>query len=308
MPHRNLIVVIAGGIGNQLFMYATARRLAEKNHARLLLDIDSRFASDSYRQTFQLDRFNIPLEIAPSHLQYNQRWTRFRRNAYLKINRFLPYHMRWIILEETDKNKMASFDPRLLNLTLSHDDCYILDLFNCENYFIDIRSRLRKEITVKPPFNDKTNEIAEKIRSTNSAVAIHARQLRGYPNVQNPDRSQLYKQKSFLYYDRAIKYVAEKVESPFFFCFGDDPTWLRQNWQYRYPVIFVSHNNTQDEAVQDFHLMSLCKHYIVGNSTFSWWPAWLSESSDNIIVAPANEGDDLWSGNRDVIPPDWFVI
>lgn len=73
---KNLVLVIFGGIGNQLFMYATALRLAAQNGANLLVDTNSRFDSDSYQQRFQLEKFNIPLDIAPPKLKYAKRWSR----------------------------------------------------------------------------------------------------------------------------------------------------------------------------------------------------------------------------------------
>ena len=172
MPKNNLILVIAGGIGNQLFMYATALRLAENNGARLLLDINSGFKNDSYQQFFQLDRFNISADVAPSQLQYIRRWSRFGRNAYQAANRWLPYKRRWIILEETDQDGMSFFDPRLLELRLTHINTYTLYYFQCEKYFTDIRETLLKELTVSHPFNSQTEYVASQIKSLENPIRM----------------------------------------------------------------------------------------------------------------------------------------
>src|SRR5210317_2028772 len=137
MTEKTLVLVIAGGIGNQLFMYAFAKRLAKVNGARLLIDIDSRFAKDSYQQIYQLDKYNISADIAPPEMQYYKKWGGIQRNLYLKINSLLPFNKRWIILEKTGNDKMSFFDPRLLELKLSHKITYCGECFQCEKYFAD---------------------------------------------------------------------------------------------------------------------------------------------------------------------------
>ena len=315
MSTKNLVLVLAGGIGNQLFMYAAALRLAEHNGANLLVDIDSRLSNemqrgtyDSYQQCFQLDKFNVSLNIAPPELQYNRRWSRIKRNIYLKINKWLSFDKRWIVLEEADKDGMLSFDPRLLDLRLRHENTYTLDCFQCEQYFTDIRDQLLSLYKVRPPFNGQTEAIASKIKSMRNPVAVHARQLRTLPYVKEDRNLTKHKQKPFSYYDQAIEYLMQQIGDAHFFCFGDDPAWLEMHWSFDYPATFVSHKDSESEATQDFYLMSLCRHFIVGNSTFSWWPAWLSQAEDKIVVAPENKNPDLWSGNRNIVPDDWMVI
>ena len=308
MQNNNLILLVAGGIGNQLFMYATAKRLAENNGARLLLDTYSGFEGDSYKQTYQLNNFSVLAEEAPMELTFYGRWGPFQRNFFKKINRLLPYEKRWLIKEEINPDGMTFFDLRLIDLKLNHKNTYMIDCFQCEKYFLDIREELLKELVVRTPLNEKTIEISKKISSTHNSVAIHARQLRGAPNIVGASAPEGYMQKTFSYYEQAIEHMGSHLKSPHFFCFGDDPAWLHQNWNSNYPATFVSHNNGQEEAVQDFHLMSLCKHFIIGNSSFSWWPAWLSENPDKIVIAPKNEKPYLWSGNKNVIPSDWVVL
>jgi len=64
--------------------------------------------------------------------------------------------------------------------------------------------------------------------------------------------------------------------------------------------------NIKLEPIYDFYLMTLCKHFIVSPSTFSWWAAWLSKNENKICISPpANIGMSL---NRDVIPSDWINI
>jgi hypothetical protein len=55
-------------------------------------------------------------------------------------------------------------------------------------------------------------------------------------------------------------------------------------------------------------VMSKCKHGIIANSSFSWWPTWLNENPDKIVIAP-----DIWFNDGtiqidDIIPPDWIKL
>jgi hypothetical protein len=80
-------------------------------------------------------------------------------------------------------------------------------------------------------------------------------------------------------------------------------SWVREHLQIQYPCHYVEHNRGADSHY-DMHLMSLCNHHIIANSSFSWWGAWLNPRRDKIVVAPerwfAAECD-----SSDIIPETW---
>ena len=105
------------------------------------------------------------------------------------------------------------------------------------------------------------------------------------------------------YYKAAINQMMNKIKDPVFFIFSDDIDWVKNNLLFASQSIFVDHNKNT-ESYNDMRLMSLCKHHIIANSSFSWWGAWLNPNPDKLVIAPKN-----WFRNgindRDLIPVEW---
>lgn len=72
-----------------------------------------------------------------------------------------------------------------------------------------------------------------------------------------------------LYYARAIARIQAEVKNPRFFVFSNDLAWCRAHLEVE-NVVFVDWNQAE-KSYRDMQLMSLCKHHIVANSSFSWW-------------------------------------
>ena len=132
------------------------------------------------------------------------------------------------------------------------------------------------------PFDDELNKnMAENITNSES-VAIHAR-------VVNFD----YGMKEILarnYYKKAVNYTKRRINRPIsFFVFSDNVDWCRENLETLgldgEDVIFVDYNKGEN-TFRDMQLMSLCKHIIIPNSTFSWWAGYLIENPNKIFITP----------------------
>jgi hypothetical protein len=110
------------------------------------------------------------------------------------------------------------------------------------------------------------------------------------------------------YYHAAFTQISSKVRSPRFFIFSDDLDFARTCGVCPRDAIFV--DCVEDwNAYDALHLMTLCKHFVIANSTFSWWGAWLSENEEKTVVRP-----DPWFANmpekdtRDLFPEGWIAI
>jgi hypothetical protein len=109
------------------------------------------------------------------------------------------------------------------------------------------------------------------------------------------------------YYRSAARHVAERVATPEFFVFSDDIAWARDNLDIAFPCHFIDDNRGM-ESYNDMRLMSLCRHHILANSSFSWWGAWLNPRADKIVVAP---GRWFVGGERrvdDLVPQGWVTL
>ena len=187
---------------------------------------------------------------------------------------------------------------------------YLEGIWASEKYFKDIEGIIRDDLKIVTRHGSQDLALAEKIQSTNS-VGIHVRRLRECPGKgeakPNPSSPAL----SIDYYKRGIEIIAGKVAYPVFYCFGDYPQWFPQKNKMDFPLVVINHHKDEKDY-EDLWLMSLCKHFIIANSTFSWWGAWLSNHHDKIIITPGGNNDCTIPGmeifSRDAIPSGWLKI
>lgn len=293
MPH--VITRLNGGLGNQLFQYAAGRALAERLDAPLKIDL-SEFETYPLRR-FELNKFNISAEIAtpdearcfiinPSRLQ--------RYISRLAITWGLGSGK--IALRETKFNYDALFEK-------VHHPIYLNGYWQSEKYFKSAESILRSELCLADALDPSSEKILAEIQQS-SAISLHIR--RG-DYVTNPSAAAVHGVCPLDYYYSAIRHITAHVPNPCFFVFSDDPQWAKDNLKISYPVQFVEANGP-DRGVEDMWLMKSCDHHIIANSSFSWWAAWLNDSSDKIVIAPRIWFLDKNINDKDLIPERWVKI
>ena len=290
---KKVIARIKGGLGNQLFCYAAARRLAFVNGAELFLDDKSGFVRDfQYKRNFQLQHFGVSSRIVTDAEQLG----RYPRYLKKKLNRILPFKFRSYIEQEG-----IDFDSRLLNVQIKNT-VYLDGLWQSEGYFADIKEVIRKDLTIIPPADPANLEIAGKIKNSNS-VALHIRwfDLPGQVGSHN-----VYAD----YYARAIAMMKEKFQNLHFYIFSDNPESVMAKLALSAnEYTLITHNKGDENAYADLWLMTLCKHIITANSTFSWWAAWLNNNPEKIIITPSIKltGKTAWNFEG-LIPDSWIKI
>ena len=284
-----IIVKLNGGLGNQLFQYSLGRKLSLKNNDVFKLDL-SDFTADNPR-SYSLGEFNI-IENFASDEDINK----IKKSGVWKlVDKLKPYCKRSAI-----KYKGYDFDPNILKLS---GNFYLDGYWQSEKYFQDIKNIIRKEVTLKNPIENKYADLISQIKNTNS-VSIHIR--RG-DYITNKKFSKVYNLLDEKYYQKAVKFIAEKISDPHFFIFSDNINWVKQNLNIPYLKTFVSGDN-ETKDYEELILMSLCQHNIIANSSFSWWGAWLNKNADKIVISPDKWFNDKIGNAKDLIPENWIKL
>ncbi len=158
-----------------------------------------------------------------------------------------------------------------------------------ENYIDKVRKTVEREADTP-----SINSLAMSIKQHNT-VSVHVR--RGdyinhfvHGNIANK-----------CFYQNAIAYAEEKLESPFYYVFSDDMQWVKSNLSF--PVertTFVEGNSTREW--NDLYLMSICRHHILANSSFSWWAHALHQTEQMVSIIP-----EYWFNEKTKMDePDFF--
>jgi len=297
MMTPKLIPRIFGGIGNQLFCYAAARRLAMVNNAELVLDDVSGFTYDSeYQRHYQLDHFSIRCRKA-TPAERLEPFSKLRRALKRRFNQYLLFEKRRYLVEDG-----IDYDPRLLHYQL-RGIVYLEGYWQSENYFKDVETTIRQDLHMKPPIDAVNLAIAGQIR-TCAAIAVHVRFF------EEPESASINNAPSD-YYRSAIEMMERLAPTAHYFIFSDRPAAARALIPLPDDrVTLVAHNQGDENAYADLWLMTLCQHFIIANSTFSWWGAWLAKHPDKQVIAPGFEkrSGTSWWGFDGLLPVDWIKL
>lgn len=291
-----IVSQIIGGLGNQMFQYAVGRALSLRLGQPLRLDI-SGFAGYGLHHGFELQRvFNCHAELATE----------------ADVRDILGWQFSTGIRRVVERPVMAAFrrhgfvvEPHFHywpGISQAPRDCYLTGYWQSEKYFCEVSSIIRADFTFKVPLTKRNAEIAAQIGQVN-AVSLHVR--RG-DYARNPKTMATHGLCTLDYYQAAIRYVSDRVEQPYFFVFSDDIAWVKDNLKMDFPCQYVDHNQGA-ESYNDMCLMSLCRHHIIANSSFSWWGAWLNTRPEKIVIAPQR-----WFANdnkvADLFPSGWVTL
>ena len=270
---KAVIAIVKGGLGNQLFIYATARALALRTQRHLYLDTKRGYVADAYGRSYRLDRFPIQAESMPESWRVAPNLKHPWHKLVRAFNKLLPRGVRNYYAERSDWSA-----AQLVQLRPSRNRITLLGYWQDEGYFSDQATAIRAELSPPVPVDARNQELGCRLAAS-ASVFIHFRRVR-YPNLLGRD-----------YYQQAIDRVRHEIGPVNFVLFGDDLAWPRSNLDFGdSPVEAVEHNSADELA--DLWLMTRCRHAIIANSSFSWWAAWLGgpASSGRLILSPAENG------------------
>ncbi len=283
-------IVMLGRLGNNLFQYALGRVLSEKYGVPLVMD-GSWFNEEGWSQVNCLKLLPGP---AAGKVKVVRRCSLAAR-ALLKAAGKHYWDYRGVpILRETESDQ--SFNPRFHQAPA---DCMLFGYFQTPRYFQQIEPALRSELSTEHLGLEKSREsLAERLRGEDT-VAIHVRRgdYAGNPNLDLCDMD---------YYVAAMARMRATVEHPRFFVFSDDPGWCAKHFPTP-DVEIIRHPNPVSPLV-DLHLMSLTKHHIIANSSFSWWAAWLGKKPGQRVLMPSQWFSRIHAPIEEKRLPHWEIV
>jgi hypothetical protein len=294
-----IITHLKGGLGNQMFQYAAGLALAEKHHVDLKLDLSfleaSTGSSEFTKRNFDLDIFDFNYHVASSS----------EIKLFTGKEKSFLYRVRRKFFSSSIKQKIyrydqLNFDPGFAALG---PDVFMDGYFQSPHYFLKAEDQIRSHFRFKNAATGRNKELAGEIGACNS-VSIHVR--RG--DYLSPVNLSLFGNIATLdYYSKAISKMKAELTDPKFYVFSDDAEWVKQNITVDAPVTYIDFNSG-DNSFEDMRLMSLCRHNIIANSSFSWWGAWLNDNSSKKVIAPSAWINDPQCVAEDVIPESWQRI
>jgi len=275
-----LEIKFEGGLGNQLFQYATGRNLCIQNNIPFLLLNTHSFINQPLNRHYSLFNFKINGSVIKS----NTLKKIFRRHT--KLNSLARFFGCYQLIEENNSQLQQLAGQTNLLTSLN-------GYWQSPHYFENIRAVLLRELVpvhlpAFPSWIGKENTVAVHIRRTDY---LHEPRY-GFIGID--------------YYVNAIRFIKEKLTNPLFIFFSDDLKWCKQNFSLT-NCIFFEENTWQQDHLQ-LYVMAQCKHQIIANSSFSWWAAWLNKNQDKIVIRPSVPFKDQSLIYQDHYPIKWIAI
>jgi len=276
-----------GGMGNQMFIYSCAKSLSIECQRELILDTSSGFIKDPFKRSFQLGVFNRKNQEKNSNFIY------FFCILAAKIFRKKSPDLLERLGIFTERENPFQHDSRLLKRMKASKKArlYLLGYWQNENYFKSIFTKIKEEFLFITPEKSQILERIEKILSGN-VVCLHLRRSHNltHTGASKPLPTGVLGSLPVEYYKKCISIIRNKIPNPIFFCFSDCP-YDSQAILGKEKDLFYFHDYKQKEEPDFFEMfiMTQCKHFIIANSTFSWWGAWLANSQNKIVLCPNHQ-------------------
>lgn len=271
-PRDKIATALIGGLGNQMFQYAAGRAQALRLGCELVLDTTQLHEKGRHTpRHYALDAYNIQAAVdtlSPS-----------------KLRLMLPV------------NESALARSQML---AARPGSRLNGYWQSERHFEHIRKHLLDEFSLKAAPSPYVASMAERIRKATHGTSIHFR--RG-DYVSNPSAAEFHGVCPDRYYRDALAELHRAGAAPELFVFTDDPQWVNQHAPL--PTSHVLVDCAQSTSAEDIWLMSLCRHHVIANSSFSWWGAWLGDQQQGITIAPKRWLLDTTTDTCDIVPDRW---
>ncbi len=209
--------------------------------------------------------------------------TNYKMNLRAFKETRIPYGLNHFNISSKVANRLEILLVKKLSPKNYLDESYWLNYENWVDWmgdkkFRDIEDTIKQEFTLKKEHWDeleKNNGSIIKEMNEYNSVSVHIRRT----DYFDKENCIVLGQK---YYEEAMGFLKKTINNPKYFFFSDDMEWAKKTFSHLPDSHFLSNRDYEDIV-----LMSLCKHNIIANSTFSWWSAWLNKNPNKIVITPS---------------------
>lgn len=284
-----IVVKLQGGLGNQMFEYACGRTLADKTGQKLVLDKSGFRRDTTYGRIYLLNQFDIRYDKT---IDKPRQITNYFERVRTLINS--PKRLTEPALfsdpsSEETRTASTGGQPRW---DISNEVLYpqlrfwqknLLDgYWQSALYFQDNEDQIRKDFTINEKItHPKKNDLECIAKKTPVCVGI-----RRYGEANASSHHYTLPAE---WYEKAIEHVINRVHDPYFVVVAqnDGQQWARDNLSIAEEAFYVQHLPNNEDAYTDLWLMSHCEHFILANSTYHWWGAFLGKKDGSVITSPS---------------------
>lgn len=290
------IIKYKGGLGNQLFQYAFTRSLQENYMEKDIFADFTLYQNYSKKTKYIPDilQFDINVKIASQKILKNhlffERVSKYPKKQQKILAGIENILNRKYYLEYT----RAWRDPgTLLKYT------YYNGYWQSWKYLIGIEKKLKEELGLKNKIGKKSSNAIKEYSNMNSVMVG----IRRGDYLQESKHYGIFNQD---YYNFCMDFISNRINNPVFVIFSNDIEWVKKHIDFGQHSIIYREKEMQDSDAEELMVMATCKHFIIVNSTYQWWGAWLSQNSDKLVIAPCK----WFADNKpiDIIPPEWIQV
>lgn len=299
-----IYLIMCGRLGNQLFQYAFAKSIQEKTGQELAIDFTAieNVHNDQWRD--YLNDYGIVC------------YKKVGKNEYYPIQRFI-YRFAKLLRPKRDEKKQFYYDELMAPVLNKFGVIYYESTHRFHKFYIPKTKNIiiRGWFESSLYFNDSINLIKKTFSYNKDVSQINIdnkKKLIKNPcicltirrgNFLNEDNVDKYLVCTKQYYYSAINYILDKEPGCSIYVCSDDIEWCKSNLMFDENVDVIYENDAS--FVEKLYLMSLCNHFVISNSTFSWWAQCLSCSENKIVVAPSRWNNDELSP-IDIYEKEWI--
>lgn len=302
---NQVTVALFGGLGNQLFQYATGLAVARRHESELVLDLSwfelVHHLPNTTVRKFALDPFGTQNKTISKAIPNPSAAKIFLLRIWRKVQRDLNINLDfWRAGPQVVNENGFRYDQQIFSVA---PPLLLNGYWQSPRYFESIQSELQQLFGTPHSMNAASEALQKRIASTD-AICLHVR--RG-DYITNQHAASTHGLCDMDYYHRGIAIAREGLTNPHAYLFSDDPEWVRTNLILDIPITVVDVNGP-DDAHQDLWLMAACRHFVIANSSLSWWGAYLAAHPAKRVIAPRRWNIDERLDTSDLIPAGWTRI